>query len=208
VPGGWEQALQTLDEMIWSTQPMADASERGRLVAVLPDLVRRINIGLDGIGWEGEERAEFTRQLIDTHMKAVRTSRSAMMPLDSGAAPLETPASRMALKALEARRARQSEVLELDAFDVQARGLERGLWFDFDDPEAGPRRYRLGWVSPQRTRLLFTNRDGFEAFVRTEREVAELLRTGRLRVLDQQPIVARAIEQIMGVGGELDLQLA
>ena len=53
-----------------------------------------------------------------------------------------------------------------------------------------------------------TNRDGFEAFVRTEREVAELLRTGRLRVLDQQPIVARAIEQIMGVGGELDLQLA
>ena len=208
VPGGWEQALQTLDEMIWSTQPMADASERGRLVAVLPDLVRRINIGLDGIGWEGEERAEFTRQLIDTHMKAVRTSRSAMMPLDSGAAPLETPASRMALKALEARRARQSEVLELDAYDVQARGLERGLWFDFDDPEAGPRRYRLGWVSPQRTRLLFTNRDGFEAFVRTEREVAELLRTGRLRVLDQQPIVARAIEQIMGVGGELDLQLA
>ena len=120
---------------------------------------------------------------------------------NSGAAPLETPASRMALKALEARRARQSEVLELDAYDVQARGLERGLWFDFDDPEAGPRRYRLGWVSPQRTRLLFTNRDGFEAFVRTEREVAELLRTGRLRVLDQQPIVARAIEQILGVGG-------
>lgn len=208
VPGGWEQALQTLDEMIWSTQPKTDSAERARLMALLPDLVRRINISLDGIGWEGEERAEFTRNLIDTHMKAIRSARSLMMALESGSAPLETPASRMALKALEARRARQTETLELDGFDLQAQQLGRGLWFDFDDAQAGPRRYRLGWVSPQRTRMVFTNRDGFEAFVRSEREVAQLLREGRLRVLEQQPIVGRAIEQIMGTAGGLDLELA
>ena len=209
VPGGWDQALQTLDQMIWSTQPKPDPAERSRLVALLPDLVRRINISLDSIGWDGEERAEFTRSLIDTHMKAIRSNRSAMMPLDSGAAPLETPASRMALKALEARRARHTEALELDQFDEQAQSFGRGLWFDFDDAEAGTRRYRLGWVSPQRTRMVFTNRDGFEAFVRSEREVAQLLREGRLRVLDQQPIVGRAIEQIMGAvaAGDLDLEL-
>ena len=209
VPGGWEQALQTLDQMIWSTQPKPDSAERARLVALLPDLVRRINVSLDGIGWQGDERAEFTRSLIDTHMKAIRSTRSAMMPLDSGSAPLETPASRMALKALEARRARHTEALELDEFDLQAQEFGRGLWFDFDDLQSGTRRYRLGWVSPQRTRMLFTNRDGFEAFVRSEREVAQLLREGRLRVLDQQPIVGRAIEQIMGAGaaGDLDLEL-
>ena len=209
VPGGWAQALQTLDEMIWSTQPKTDPSERARLVALLPDLVRRTNISLDAIGWDGEERAEFTRNLIDTHMKAIRSTRSAMMPVDSGSAPLETPASRMALKALEARRARHTEALELDGFDAQALAFERGLWFDFDDAEAGTRRYRLGWVSPQRSRMLFTNRDGFEAFVRSEREVAQLLREGSLRVLDQQPIVGRAIQQIMvaGAAGHLDLEL-
>lgn len=208
VPGGWEQALQTLDEMIWSTQPKTDSAERARLMALLPDLVRRMNISLDSIGWEGEERAEFTRSLIDTHMKAIRSARSAMMALDSGSAPLETPASRMALKALEARRARQTEARELDDDDFQARRLDRGLWFDFDDAQAGTRRYRLGWVSPQRTRMVFTNRDGFEAFVRSEREVAQLLREGRLRVLEQQPIVGRAIERIMGTAGNLDLELA
>jgi Protein of unknown function (DUF1631) len=208
VPGGWEQALQTLDEMIWSTQPKTDSAERARLMALLPDLVRRINVSLDGIGWEGDERAEFTRSLIDTHMKAIRSARSAMMALDSGSAPLETPASRMALKALEARRARHTEALELDDFDLAAQQLGRGLWFDFDDADAGTRRYRLGWVSPQRTRMVFTNRDGFEAFVRSEREVAQLLREGRLRVLEQQPIVGRAIEQIMGAAANLDLELA
>ena len=208
LPGGWEQALQTLDEMIWSTQPKADSAERARLMALLPDLVRRINISLDGIGWEGDERAEFTRSLIDTHMKAIRSARSVMMALESGPAPLETPASRMALKALEARRARQTETLELDDFDLQAQQLGRGLWFDFDDAQTGTRRYRLGWVSPQRTRMVFTNRDGFEAFVRSEREVAQLLREGRLRVLEQEPIVGRAIGQIMGTAGNLDLELA
>ena len=209
VPHVWEQALQTMDEMIWSTQPKTDSSERSRLVALLPDLVRRINVGLDGIGWEGPERAEFTRLLIDTHMKAIRSSRSQVMALESEPVVLETPASRMALKALEARRARQTEELELDAFDIEAHGFSRGLWFDFDDDQSVTRRYRLGWVSPQRTRMLFTNRDGFEAFVHSERDVARLLREGRLRVLDQQPIVGRAIDQIMAAGDatSVDLEL-
>ena len=179
-------------------------------MALLPDLVRRINVGLDSIGWEGGDRSEFTRQLIDAHMKAIRSPRSQLMDLDSGSAPLETPASRMALKALEARRARRTETLEMDEFDLQAQGFVRGLWFDFDDDQLATHRYRLGWVSPQRTRLLFTNREGFEAFVRSEREVARLLREGRLRVLDQQPIVQRAIHQIMEAGAvePMDLELA
>lgn len=205
-PGDWDQALATMDQVIWSTQPRSDAAERARLVALLPDLVRRLNASLDAIGWVGDERAEFTRSLIDTHMKAIRSPRSAAMGLDSGAAPLETPASRMALKAMEARRAQQSFEVGSDAFDLQAQAFTRGLWFDFDDDQGATRRYRLTWVSPQRTRLLFTNREGFEAFVHSEREVARLLREARLRVLDQQPIVARAIHQIMGA--ELDLQLA
>ena len=91
-----------------------------------------------------------------------------------------------------------------------ARQLTRGLWFDFAGEAGNVRRYRLGWVSPQRSRLLFTNRDGFEAFVHSEREVAQLLREGRLAVLDQQPIVARAIDQIMGGArvAEPELELA
>jgi glutamine synthetase len=40
--------------------------------------------------------------LIDTHLKAIRSARAQTAAVDSGPAPLETPASRMALKALEA----------------------------------------------------------------------------------------------------------
>jgi len=80
------------------------------------------------------------------------------------------------------------------------------------------RRYRLGWISPQRSRMLFTNRDGFEAFVRSQKEVAALLREDRPTIIDQQPIVARALDRIMaqeesdasgqGRSSAMDLQLS
>ena len=78
---------------------------------------------------------------------------------------------------------------------------------DFVDDKGALRHYRLGWVSPQRTRLLFTNRDGFEAFVHSEREVAGLLRDGRLAAINQEPIVSRAIDQIMAQADQVDIDL-
>ena len=83
-----------------------------------------------------------------------------------------------------------------DEFDELAHSFTRGLWFDFKVDET-TQRSRLSWVSPMRTRMLFTNRDGFDAFVRSEREVAALMRLGRLKVVDQVPIVSRALDRIM-----------
>ena len=84
--------------------------------------------------------------------------------------------------------------------------LTGGSWFDFaHEHDAGSHRCRLSWVSPMRTRLLFTNRDGFDAFVRSEREVAALLREGRLAMIDQVPIVSRAIDKLMAGNAESDM---
>ena len=207
-PTEWDDVLRAMDQVIWSTQPKTSADERAKLVALLPDLVRRLNTSLDSIHWDPLERASFTRLLIDTHMKAIRPPKTGQMPLDSRPGELEVKAGREAIRALEQRRARHPAG-QSDEFDQLANGLTRGLWFDFQD-EGGKRlRYRLGWISPQRTRLLFTNRDGFEAFVRSEQQVASLLREGRLAVMEQQPIISRAIDQIMsdGVLGGVDLEL-
>ena len=207
-PSDWEDALGTMDQVIWSTQPKGSGAERARLVAVLPDLVRKLNASLDTIGWSGEERTGFMRSLIDTHMKAIRTPKTGPAPLESGPGEGESRAGSEAMKALEHRRTRH-QAGEADEFDAMAQAFTRAMWFEFADDKGVRRRYRLSWVSPQRTRLLFTNRDGFEAFVRSEKEVGGLLREGRLVVIDQEPIVTRAIEQIMAAAGqtELDMEL-
>ncbi|MEO6624132.1 MAG: DUF1631 family protein, partial [Burkholderiaceae bacterium] len=206
-PGGWDMALETMDQVIWSTQTRPDSGERAKLMALLPELVRKLNEQLDRLGWQGEARAAFTRNLISTHMAAIRSPKSAPAPLEFGPDEEQARASKAALRELEERRALQ-QAADGDPYDALARQLVQGQWFDFTGAAGAVRRYRLGWISPQRTRLLFTNRDGFDAFVHSEREVAALLREGSLAVLDQQPIVARAIDQLMAVTQPPTLELA
>jgi hypothetical protein len=184
-----------MEQLIGSTLPKTTAEDRRELVAVLPTLVRQLNVGLDAIAWDGKPRAEFTRRLIGTHTMAIRLTQHA--PLDTGSAALEAREGEAALQKLDERRAARNFGAE-DEFDAQAQAMKRGIWFEVTLDQSTKTRSRLSWISPMRTRFLFTNRDGFDAFVRAEREVAAMLRLGTLRLLDAQPIVGRALEQIMG----------
>ena len=191
----WEHELKMLDHLIWSTQAKINAEERRQLVHVLPELVRHLNAGLDSIDWTGEERARFTKRLIATHTLAIRMTKIGQA--DSVSGVLEGNSSHAALKVLDQRRER-SLAGQADEFDAMAQTYNRGAWFDHVNEGGKQHRCRLSWISPMRTRLLFTNRDGFDAFVRSEREVASMLRLGRLRVIDQSPMVTRALDRIMG----------
>ncbi len=197
----YAQAVKTMEQLIWSIQPKTSAEERRELVAILPDMVRHLNSGLDTIEWNGKPRATFTRRLISTHTLAIRLTQP--MPLDTGSAALEDREGQVALQQLDERRAAR-QFGALDTFDAQAQSFQRGMWFDVAIEQGTHIRSRLSWVSPMRTRLLFTNRDGFDAFVRSEREVAAMLRLGRMRLLDHEAIVGRALDKIM-VGNDLQL---
>jgi Protein of unknown function (DUF1631) len=161
---------------------------------VLPDLVRNLNIGLDAIGWTGEARTKFTTRLIATHKLAIRMTKAGQS--ESVLSTLEDTSGGEVLRVLDQRRKR-NQPGRADEYDTLAQRFARGAWFNHVSDDRKPHRCRLSWVSPMRTRLLFTNRDGFDAFVRSEREVAAMLRLGRLSVIDQTPVVARALDQIM-----------
>jgi hypothetical protein len=193
-PDLWERAEQTMDQLIWSTEPKITTEDRRALVTMLPSMVRNLNVALDAIRWDGAPRAEFTKRLIETHTRVVRAGAAPVA--DPERQQLEAQAANQAITELDDRRTAQLAGSE-DEFDVMAHAMTRGLWLEFLTEDGATRRYRLGWVSPMRTRLLFTNREGFDAFVCSEREVAAWLRSGRLRVLDTEAIVGRALDAIM-----------
>jgi hypothetical protein len=88
-----------------------------------------------------------------------------------------------------------------DTSAVAAQALKLDTWFDVTKPDLGHRRCKLSWISPLRTRLLFTDRRGFEAFVCSESDVASMLRTGQMRALvgEGTPVVSRAIDKLMAL---------
>jgi hypothetical protein len=188
----WESALTTMDQLIWSTQPKTESEERLKLV-------RSLNEGLDAIEWNGPARAKFTRRLITAHTLAIRMTQGPSE--DTASAALDERDGQQAMQELDARLANQLSESR-DMYDAMAQSFTRGTWFDFNDDSGLQHRCRLSWVSPIRTRMLFTNREGFDAFVRSEREVAALLRHKRLCVIDQTPIVARALGHIMASDSE------
>jgi hypothetical protein len=203
-PGAYAAVLATMDQLIWSTQPKTTSEDRQRLVALLPELVRTLNAELDAIHWDGEARATFTKRLISTHMLAIRMK--AAPAQDAHTANHEAESSDQALVALEQRRAAKRAARD-DAHDAAARELTRGQWFEVREGGATTFRCKLQWISPMRTRFLFTNREGFDAFVRSEREVASMLRMGSLSAIDQTPIVARALDKLLA-SNEAEMQLA
>ena len=82
-----QRELAVLDQLVWSPSPRQRAMTAKSLVAVLPEMVRQLNLGLDQIDWNGKDRAVFTRRLISGTPWLSGSPRPA--PLDTGSAALE-----------------------------------------------------------------------------------------------------------------------
>jgi len=72
--------------------------------------------------------------------------------------------------------------------------LQRGTWVEFGGREAGAQRARLTWISPNKGVYLFTNPLATKGAVSISPEaLAEQMRLGEARVLDDAPLMDRAV---------------
>lgn len=68
----WTQALGTMDDLIWSVTPKKTPEDRKKLVALLPDLIKRLDKGLATLDTPGLVRDQFFTGLVKCHAVAVR----------------------------------------------------------------------------------------------------------------------------------------
>ncbi|HTT08381.1 MAG TPA: DUF1631 family protein [Gammaproteobacteria bacterium] len=64
-------AIHTMDDLIWSTALKHDATERARLRQLQPDLIRRLETGMGEIALPPFARSRFLEKLAKCHAKAV-----------------------------------------------------------------------------------------------------------------------------------------
>ena len=58
-----EEALKTMDDLVWSVKPKITAAERKALIAKLPSMIADLNKWLDLIKWNPSTRARFFAEL-------------------------------------------------------------------------------------------------------------------------------------------------
>jgi hypothetical protein len=75
----WRDALETLDDLLWSVTPKANPEERHRLMQLLPQLLERLPTGLSRIGRAGVWEP-FLSELMPLHMSAVKAPEPAAEP--------------------------------------------------------------------------------------------------------------------------------
>jgi len=179
-PGGAGVAsgLKTVDDLLWSITAKERTAQKARLTKMVPGLVVSLRNGCKALGLEPERTKPFFDELYRLHIDAIKP----------GAAKASADAEIMSRAAPTANGLPAGANVHDFVND-----LVLGTWLAFDTPE-GRVNARLHWISPMRTRYVFTSRLRARAFVHSPEELAWELRNGRAAlVMEPVPLVDRAV---------------
>ena len=193
-PQALEHALKTMDDLIWSLKPKNSAEERKLLITKLPAMLSLLNAWLNAIKWDEPERVVFFSKLAERHAAIARA------PLEFSPRRQLEIAVNIAQRASERlldRHAQDQIVRPFDEWAEQVNMLDRGIWFDFSAENDPAGRYKLAWVSPKRTRYIFTNRQGQDAFSLSGEELTIKFREGIATQIVADSVVDRALVEAL-----------
>ncbi len=213
----WVLGLTTLDDLVWSVQPKRTGDERRKLVAMLPNLLKRLHRGLQNVAWEPGEREQFMANLVEAHAASVKPSLASVpMPTTAVAEAAAAAAEEASAKGDSATAAKARALADAmapapppppppepaveivqDHFAELAASLERGMWIEFEGEDGQLAFAKLAWVSPLRGTYLFTNRQGQKAVSLTADELADRFRKDRARLVEAEPLIDRAFVSMM-----------
>ena len=189
-PEALEKALKAMDDLIWSVRPKVSPEERKELVSKLPALLSLINAWLNAVKWDDPSRVEFFSNLVERHAAIVRT------PTELSPRHQLEIAVNVAQKASERRlskRAREMKETPIDQYVHLVDSLELGTWVDFTRHNGVHAAFRLVWISPLRSRFIFSNRQSDEPVSFSAEELAKALREQGATVMARESVITRAL---------------
>ncbi|MBI3285737.1 MAG: DUF1631 family protein, partial [Burkholderiales bacterium] len=193
-PQAVDDAVKTMDDLIWSVKPKINLQQRQELLNRLPAILARLNKWLSLIKWEDADRVQFFADLAACHASIVRA------PLDLSPERQVEIAVEVAQKAAERRLARRAEVeakgvaeAAPDEFAATVAGLERGVWLQLTGKNGVVSKVRLAWVSPMRSLYIFTTSQKEQTFSVAAEELELAFREQRAQLLMLDKVVDRAL---------------
>jgi len=151
-------ALATLDDTLWSIVAKERSAQKARLSKMIPSLIGSLRAGCRVMRVPTERSTPFFEMLYQLHMAALKPVAT---DDDEGEAVMSPP--------------------PVNVHDYVGE-MAVGTWLQFDTAK-GPVDARLNWVSPMRTKYIFTSRTRSQAFMVTPEELAYQLGSGTARLV-------------------------
>jgi hypothetical protein len=190
-----EQALRTLDDLMWSVAAKERTGQKQRLAKMIPGLVMAVRKGCNALAVPAERSKAFLDELYNLHIAAIKVPTAGAAP-ESAAAdiPSSLDAAAAAAPSLQPR----TRMVLSAAHDFVAE-MVPGTWLEFRS-DAGPVPARLAWTGGLRMRYVFASRSGTHTFVRAPEELVHALVTGPVALLlEPVPLFDRAISAALNV---------
>ena len=214
----WKQALEVMDQLVWSVEPKKTPEERRKLMMAVPALVKQLLAGMQRVGTPPEAKQAFMGELMKHHTEGMDAKKAAEAkpadakpaepakpvsldfstpvkvanPYGDGKAEVEvvsldfTPPPPPSATPAE-RKAAQMSALSVDP----PADMEIGIWvlFTSRDEKTGDvkRNAKLIFVTPKKTRYVFSDRRGKDMLELSRVEVVRRLRTGEAKRLEGEP---------------------
>lgn len=176
-------AIATADDLLWSVEPKQDTLERARMLAKAPSIERQLKSGVTRIEWPREYAGAFFSALDDRWAGAVIGEPIILPDTLAAVTPTISP---------------EDEDAEEDDSAMQTvMALEPGAIVEMIKDDGARFCYKLGWVSAGKTRFLLTNRLNSAPLIITATYMAERYRANKMRVIDNAPLMDRALNSIL-----------
>jgi hypothetical protein len=167
----WRDGVKTLDDLLWSITAKERNAQKARLAKMVPALIRGLRSGGAAVQVRDDRLQPFLEAVYELHIAAIRpqaepsaaVAGASEQAADSVAATVPTP----------------TKIMNVHDFVAE---MVVGTWLAFDR-DGKTINARLSWVSPKRTKYIFTTRSHGQALAVSPEELGWQLRDGTARLI-------------------------
>lgn len=216
----WKTQIRFIDVLCWSIEPKQKTVDRTKLGKIIQQLIVTLRHGLIQIDYPKEEIDAVFAYLEPYHMASVRgeeytrtdipdTSSPAINETDGGSETGDTEVQAVD-PILVDKVVLENIVLEswepdhdplFDSIDDEylalARHLEMGKWVEFKNEDGKSKRAKLAWKSDLLGEYTFLNWKFDVVADKKVNELADDLRQGNAKIIDDVPLMDRALSSVL-----------
>lgn len=201
----WSNAVRVLDELLWSITAKERNAQKARLTKMVPGLIRDLRTGGAAVEVRADRLQQFLEAIYKLHMAAIKPPQAKAIPAASAkAAPVARAATQavphaaapaVGLSAMPAAVDIAVPSITGSSSGAESAGLPDvgdvhdfvgemvvGTWVAFRR-DGATLNARLSWVSPMRSKYIFTTRARGRAIVVAPEELAWQLAEGTARIV-------------------------
>ena len=198
----WVEYEQIISDIIWASQHYDDEKSRARQQRLAPEIVHRIESGLELIIDNEGARREKANE-VEAILLSIVSGNSAEnifkeLSEEQKSKLGKTDPEKKTWEEMTALERQQARYEELSSqFYLEAKNMPTGTWLEYlDDVKSKNIRCKLS-AKIDSDNYVFVNRFGFKALIKTRRQFAYDMQFKKARALDTTPIFERLMEKVV-----------